>query len=48
MRQLPGGDALGPVFDSARHRLFHLETRDDYLAQKEAAASTRWKIDDYR
>ncbi|MEU2033680.1 DUF6879 family protein [Nocardia amamiensis] len=46
MRLLLGGDAFGPVFDSARHRLFHLETRDDYSAENETAALTRWKADE--
>lgn len=46
MRQLLGGDAFGPVFDSALHRLFHLETRDDYSAENETAALMRWKSDE--
>lgn len=46
MRLLLGGDAFGPVFDSARHRLFHLETRDDYSAENETAALARWKQDE--
>lgn len=46
MDLLLGGDAFEPVFDSARHRLFHLETRDDYSSANETAALTQWKADE--